>query len=103
MSTFMSVVFVSIADAYRLYGYQIRISNTTGSRPTVCYIEPGDIASDIVNVTNCTQPSRYVELYRDVNNPGAKDVATNSIVLNLCELQVFGMYSPEHWPYFTLR
>lgn len=84
-----------ISDSMRLYKFQIEISNND-STWVVCYADARVIIPPFVEVADCNQPmnARHVRLYRDQVQKGSDDDINNfGVVLNICEFQVFGLYT----------
>ena len=71
----------------RLHGYSIRVSNGTALPPpeSSCYTDPGNVTLPTIIEKDCERTARYVWIYQDNTLDGICPI------LEICEVQVFGM------------
>ena len=93
---FICIIFVySGGTAYwntkRLRGYSIRSSNDTAlpSSGSSCYRDPGNVTLPTIIEKDCERTARYVWIYQKNTLDGACPM------LEICEVQVFGMYTTQ--------
>ena len=71
----------------RLRGYSIRVSNDTALPESSCYTDPGNVTLPTIIEKDCERTARYVWIYQNTSKSG------ETPMLEICEVQVFGMYT----------
>ena len=71
----------------RLRGYSIRVSNDTALPESSCYTDPGNVTLPTIIEKDCERTARYVWIYQNTRKSG------ETPMLEICEVQVFGMYT----------
>ena len=88
-SCFITLLFLNVysVKTRRLRGYSIRVSNDTALPPpeSSCYKDPGNVTLPTIIEKDCERTARYVWIYQ--NNT----VIGRCPMLEICEVQVFGM------------
>jgi hypothetical protein len=93
----LNIVYLSyFADAYRLAGYSLFVSNSSTSKTDgyLCYHHTGTTLPAVFQNVKCNHLGQYVIFYNERDKLGNNPAGySNEVLIELCNVEVNGMYT----------